>query len=526
MHRSLLSLTNAVAAALFTLLVVTTAHAATTAPLDQQDPKKHHLPVTNKGHIYTVGYIELDAVPSYTWASEKAYEDFNDMKFGVRIHWGLYSMVEWTQESWPLLNLPHPEKQKHFDLYKQWNPQNFDAQAWMQLFVDSGMKMFAFTTKHHEGFSLYDTKTRVKKRVRWDAPGGPVMEDCDFAYSVMDTPSKRDIVRELVDAARQHDLKINLYYSHNDWYDADFRPYLWHPLQVPSSAKLSVKGKDLVYEGTERFKTTPPVYVPDPTPEEVDRMMKRHHDQLAELLTNYGKIDMICLDGQFGPAVWPKLRQTMHDLRKIQPDVMFRARGIGNYGDYYTPEGFVPGAKENTHVPWFVIYPLGRSFSYENVPAQHKGTKWIVENLLDCAAKGGGFMVGIGPDGSGKFHETAITQLRQTGRWLKVHGESVYKTRARPGNDWKEGDRIRFTQTKDHQTLYAHCFDWPGQQLVLKTVKAKPRSRIVLLGDPEAAPLQWKNNPEQGLVITLPDALLSRIPEDQRFAHTFKIAVE
>jgi alpha-L-fucosidase len=340
----------------------------------------------------------------------------------------------------------------------------------------------------------------------------------------METPFKRDIVKELCDAARKRDIKIDLYYSHNDWHDADFRPYLWHPLQVPSSAKLSVKGKDLVYEGTERFKTTPPVYVPDPTEEEVNRMMKRHRDQLEELLTNYGKIDMICLDGQFGPAVWPQLRETMIHLRKIQPDVMFRGRGIGNYGDYYTPEGFVPGSKENTHVPWFVIYPLGASFSYEKDEQKHKGTKWIIHNLIDCAAKGGGFMVGVGPDGDGKFHPTAVEQLKHAGRWLKVHGESIYATRARKADLWKEGDNIRYTQTKDQKTVYAHCLEWPGKQLVLKTVKAKDGSKVTLLGNPAAA-LNWKNDPEQGLVIQIPEGALDRVPADQRLAFTFKVAV-
>src|SRR5690606_464497 len=129
------------------------------------------------------------------------------------------------------------------------------------------------------------------------------------------------------------------------------------------------------------------LYMPDPTPEEIDRMMARHRAQLEEILTNYGKIDMICLDQWLGPDVWPKLRETMFHLRKIQPNVMFRARGVGNYGDYYTPEGFVPGNKENSDVPWFVIYPLGSSFSYEAEASAHKGAAWVIKNLVDSAAK-------------------------------------------------------------------------------------------------------------------------------------------
>ncbi len=395
----------------------------------------------------------------------------------------------------------------------------------MDLFAESGMKMFAFTTKHHEGFSMFDTKTRVKKRVNWIAPGGPVIEDCDLAFSIMETPFKRDVVKELCDAAHKKNIKIDLYFSHPDWYDADFRPYVWHPLQVPSAGKLAVRNNPPEPEGgmEKHFGTYVPTMAADPSPVEVERMMKRHREQLRELLTNYGKIDMLCLDMWLGPAVWPQLRETLLQLRKLQPDVMLRARGIGNYGDYYTPEGFVPGNKENTSVPWFVIYPLGRTFSYETEAKEHKGAKWIIQNVIDCAAKGGNFMVGIGPDENGKFHPTVIEQLKQAGQWLKVNGSGIYATRARDAENWKEGDSIRFTRTKDAKTIFAHCFGWPGKQLVLKTVNAKTGSKIFLLGID--TPLNWENITGKGLIINLPEGLKDRIPEKQRLAYSFKIDV-
>lgn len=494
--------------------------------IPNQERKKHYLPKTDRQYRHTSGYIEDDPISEYTWASEKAYEDFRDMKFGVRIHWGLYSIIQQEKESWPLLKLPNEEKQKYFDMYKTWNPVGFNADEWMELFAESGLKMFAFTTKHHEGFSMFDTKTRVKRRVNYTAPGGPVIEDCDLAYSIMESPFKRDIVKELCDAARERNIKIDLYFSHPDWYDADFRPYVWHPLQVPSSSTLAVRGKDLEPEGAvfEHYGNNGPIMAPDPTQEEVDRMIKRHRAQLTELLTNYGKIDMVCLDMWFGPSVWPQIRETILQLRKIQPDVMFRARGIGNYGDYYTPEGFVPGDKENTEVPWFVIYPLGRTFSYETDPAQHKGAKWIIENLIDCAAKGGNFMVGVGPDGNGKFHPTVVEQLKQAGEWLKINGESIYATRAREADLWKEGDKIRFTKTKDNKIIYAHCFELPSEKVVFNTVKAKKGSRVFMLGN--ECQLKWENSDSEGLVINLPKDFTNNIKESAKLAYTFKIEVE
>jgi alpha-L-fucosidase len=499
---------------------------ATSSAQNQQDQSRHYLPKTESQYKATSGYIEDDPVPEYNWASDKAYEDFQDIKFGLRIHWGLYSIIRQEKESWPFLKKSFAEKQAYFDMYKTWNPIGFNADEWMDLFAQSGMKMFAFTSKHHEGFSMFDTKARVKKRVNWTAPGGPVLEDCDLAFSIMETPFKRDIVKELCDAAHKKNIKIDLYFSHPDWYDADFRPYVWHPVQVPSAGKLAVRNNPPQPEdGFEsRFGTSKPVMMQDPTAEEMNRMMARHRQQLTELLTNYGKIDMLCLDMWLGPAVWPQLRETVLQLRKLQPDVMLRARGIGNYGDYYTPEGFVPGNKGNTPVPWFVIYPLGRTFSYESDPSQYKGAKWIIKNLIDCAAKGGNFMIGVGPDENGKFHTTAVEQMKQAGRWLKTNGTSIYATRARDTESWKEGDNIRFTRSKDSKTIYAHCFDWPGETLLLKTVKPRDGSKIVFLAIQKE--VRWKYDSTKGLIINTPKELLSSIPGDEQIAFTFEIKID
>lgn len=493
----------------------------------------HRLPKSDQNYKRSKNYIEDDPIAEYTWASDEAYEAFQDMKYGVRIHWGLYSIWHMSGESWPFLGNRKPafdfiKRQEYNQLYKTWNPTGFDANQWMELFRESGMKMFAFTTKHHEGFSMYDTKTRVKRRANWTAPGGPQMEDCDLAYSIMETPFKRDVVKELCDAAHKHGIKIDLYFSHSDFYDADFRPYGYHPLQIPSSeeyckSKSDDEPKTEFERAKDRLKDFL-VVVPDPSQEEQNRMIQRHRAQLKEILTNYGKIDMVCLDIWLGPKVWPQLRQTMLELRKIQPDVMFRARGIGNYGDYYTPEGFVPGEKENSDAPWFVIYPLGSSFSYDPQPESYKGAKWIVNNLIESASKGGNFMVGIGPDENGVFAPEAVKQLKQVGKWLKINGEAIYATRSREGENWKEGENIRFTRTKDNKIIYTHCLGWPGDKLVLKTVTAKKGAKIFMLANRQQS-LKWKNDPSQGLVITIPSQLKNMVPADEQLAFTFRIEV-
>jgi alpha-L-fucosidase len=449
-------------------------------------------------------YIERIPIESYDHAPRRAYEAFQDMKFGARIHWGIYSLHNNGAESWPFLRMSFEERQDYNQLYKQWNPRAFDANAWMSLFAASGMKMFAFTTKHHEGFSLFETRTRVKSRANWASPGGPTIESCDLAYSIMETPFGRDVVKELCDAAQRKGIAIDLYFSHPDWYDADFRPYVAHPLQVPSSANL-LSRPDL--ERTRHTYGDHPVVVADPSSDEVSRMIRRHRAQLVELLTNYGKIDMMCLDMSLGPEVWPQLRETVLMLRKLQPDVMLRNRGIGNYGDYFTPERAVPSSKVGSDRPWFCINPLGTDFSYEPDGSKYKGTAWIVHTLADTVAKGGGLMVGVGPNSLGEFHPEAVRQMKDAGAWLKVNGEAIYATRPRDGTQWSEGNAVLYTRSKDRRNVYAILTEWPGAQVVLASVRPRQNSAITLLGSP--AKIQWTFDSTRGTTIVFPESLQS-----------------
>src|SRR5579859_7203326 len=266
------------------------------------------LPANDTHYQRVKGYVEDVPDPDYHQASEAAREAFRDLKFGVRIHWGVYCLWE-TGESWPLLGYSNERRQAYQQLYRSFNPANFNAEEWMDLFQRSGLKVFAFTTKHHDGFSMFDTQTRVKRRANWTAAGGPRLEDCDLAYSIMESPFKRDIVKELCDAAHRHGIRIDLYFSHPDWYDADFRPYALDPIEVTDPRALGV-------DPAESRRILNPLIAENQSPAEVERMMARHRAQLTELLTHYGKIDMVCLDQWLGPAVWPQLRETIKQLRK------------------------------------------------------------------------------------------------------------------------------------------------------------------------------------------------------------------
>jgi len=265
------------------------------------------------------------------------------------------------------------------------------------------------------------------------------------------------------------------------------------------------------------------VIVPDPTDAEVKRMMERHRAQLVELLTNYGKIDTMCLDMWLGPRVWPELRRTVLKMRELQPDVMLRMRGIGNYGDYFTPERVVPGSKELSEKPWLTIYPLGADFSYDPVASHYKGTAWIVSNLIDTVAKGGGLQIGVGPSPYGEFHPEAVRQMKGAGTWLKVNGEAIYATRPREGALWSEGETVRYTRSKDSRFVYAILTKWPGTQVTLKTIRPRDGSKVTLLGS--KAELPWKFDSAQGTIIALPENLQQPSNRPCDFAWSLKLQV-
>lgn len=476
----------------------------------------YRLPENETHWLDVKNWVEPDPDPDYPHAPAAAREAFQDIKFAVRIHWGLYSLLHLQGESWPFLNMDLQQKQAYQQVYTGFNPTGFDADAWMTFFRRAGLECFAITTKHHEGFSLWDTRTRVRRRVNYTAPGGPAIEECDLAYSVMETPFRRDILAELCAAARRHGLKIDFYFSHPDWYDADFRPYAFHPLQTPRVARHPGEYGRENYHAALAGRAHYPA--PERTEEETRRMVARHRAQLEELLTNFGKIDLLCLDMWWGADTWPELRETVRHIRALQPEVMLRCRGIGNYGDYYTPEGFVPGSPANTAMPWMVIYPLARSFSYDPEAKNYKGWRWIIRNLVECAAKGGGFMVGIGPDEAGRFHPAAVRDLEAAGVWLRANGEAIYATRAR--ETWKEGQKLYFTRSKDGKITYAIRVGWPGRRLNIQSVRPAPGLRVSLLATGHDLPWQARG---RGIQVLIPEELQPPENRPGSFAYAFRI---
>ncbi|MGH9395483.1 MAG: alpha-L-fucosidase, partial [Terriglobia bacterium] len=432
------------------------------------------------------------ADPDYRHAPQEAIDAFKDLKFGIRIHWGLYCLIG-SHESWGLAGANREFWNIYNVLHQFFNPTDFDAGSWMDLFERAGIKFFTFTTKHHEGFCMWPTTTTQQcPRLTAEAfnEGCEHLETVTNNYSIIDSPYKKDIVRAVVDAGRKKGMSVGLYYSHIDWHDPAFA---WDPF-------------NFYYD---------PKFTRQSNPQRWQTFIDHEREQVRELMTNYGPIDVVDFD-----IGWPKsadgdIADIARMARKLQPNAIMRSRGIGAYGDYYTPERQIPGGPSKGL--WKVIYPCGTSFSYIPSDIYHPA-EWVLETLISIVAKGGNFEVGFGPMPNGVWAPEAVQRLAYVGDWLKVNGEAIYKTR--PRKVFKEGSDIWFTATKDGRYVYAISTKWPGSQLRLESVKASPGSPIFMIGVQQ--PLKWSQQGES-LVVDIPPEVAEHQPCRQAFA--FKIQV-
>ena len=481
---------------LFILLFIT-ASVKAQQPVDQPDADGRIIRGP-KGSGHWRSYMANADLSNYHHASEEVAEQFKDLKYGIRIHWGVYSIVL-GEASWVITNTYKSSlsfQGLYHDLYKKWYPDNFNADEWTSMMVKNGFQYFVFTTKHHDGFSMYKTGTQISSRYNYFGKDAGTIEPCNLHYSIMETPFGRDITGELIESARKKGLKIGLYFSHPDWYDADFRFDSWNP------------NKDKNYS-------------PENNPESWERFKTRHNEQITELLTNYGKIDMLSLDMYLPEFAWNHMQDLARLARNLQPDCMLRWRGIGNYGDYHTPENYIPGDAENQGtMPWTVIHPLstrGR-FAYEPESYYIRGGDWIVSSLIDIVSKGGGFQVAIGPDLTGSWHPKALESLSYAADWLKVNGEAIFNTRPCKIN---RVNNIYYTRNKENTIIYAIIEGWPEKStLFIDNVKADPGSKIIILGYDQ--PLAWKET-LNGITIELPDKLFVEKNRPCKQAYAFKI---
>jgi alpha-L-fucosidase len=441
------------------------------------------------------GYQNVD--PDYRHAGRAATARWRDWKWGLRIHFGLYTLFD-GKESWIIKDHATDKEwlKNYYASYQQFDPEGFNADEWMQIMQRGGIKYFSFTAKHHEGFCMWPTQT-WQRGFRKDSNGA--FEEIVNHFSIAETPFKRDIVGELVKAGRAHGLGVSLYYSNIDWHDYDFG---WDNQWVPN----------FWYDGTFTKRSD--------DPKRWDAFIQKERDQITELLTWYGPIDTLSLDMHWNKDAQEDAYGIAKLARSLQPNIMLRNRGIDQYGDYETPEAAIPEDPNLIKRPWQVIYPCGGGFSYHK-DGPFKSQEFILETLIDIVSKGGNFQAGFGPGPDGRFQPEVIDRINYVGDWLKVNGEAIYSTR--PYLRYHEGTDLRFTRTKDQKLLYIISLKWPGKSLTSKLAKPKPGSTIRMIG--YDADLKW-HQAGDSLVIDIPDELQEESKRPCKQAYVFKLQSE
>lgn len=398
---------------------------------------------------------------SYVPAPEnlRAREEFQDDKFGIFLHWGLYSML--AQGEWYMTNqdINHEEYRK---LASGFYPSRFDADAWVKAIADAGARYICFTTRHHEGFSMWGTKYSD--------------------YNIVDaTPFKRDVLKELSDACQKYGVKLHLYYSHLDWDRDDYYP-------------LGRTGR-----GTGRT-----------THGEWKTYYQFMNNQITELLTNYGPIRAIWFDGWWDHDQDPdfdwQLPEQYAMIHRLSPGCL-----IGNNHHQVPFEGEdiqiferdLPG--ENTaglsgqaisHLPLETCQTMNGMWGYKIVDQNYKSTKTLIHYLVRAAGRDANLLMNIGPQPNGELPATALERLREIGQWMKTYGETIYGTR---GGDVAPRDWGVTTRKGDK--LYVHVLNLPDQGLFLPLTDAKVKSAVCFK---DKRPVSFKQNKE-GVFLTFPE---------------------
>lgn len=363
----------------------------------------------------------------YVWPKEKDVREklaqWQDLKFGVILHWGIYS-VPGIVESWSICdeNWITRDTTKTYQEYIDWYesladkfcPQEFDAGQWARVCRDAGMRYMVFTTKHHDGFCLWDSKET----------------DFSIAKHAFRNDSRRDALKHVFDAFRKEQFMIGAYFSKPDWHSQ----FYWWDVYAK-------KGRNVNY----------PV---DKHPWRWEQFKQFTHRQLHEILSGYGSVDILWLDGGW---VYPENKGQDIDMpaiaamgRRCQPGLLVVDRTIqGPYENYQTPEQAIPD-RQILH-PWESCITLSNDWGYVPHP-QWKSSQQIIAKLVEIVAKGGNMLLGVGPTPEGLIPHDAVERLQEIGRWLKVNGKAIYETVTTP--DYHDGD-VWFTKSKDGRSLFA-----------------------------------------------------------------------
>lgn len=396
-----------------------------------------------------------DKSNDYEWPSDQKVveklKEWQDLKFGVLFHWGIYA-VPGIVESWSICDEGWITRDTTmtYQQYKDWywgmadklNPMDFNPEQWADVMQQAGMKYMIFTTKHHDGFCMYDSKYTDFTITR---------------HAFRDHP-KRDVLKYVLDAFRNKQFMIGTYFSKPDWHCQD---YWWDVFPTKRGRNVNYDIKQWPWRW-ERFK-------------------QFTYNQMEEILSRYGQVDILWLDGGWvckennQDIDMPRIAQM---ARSHQPGLIMVDRTIrGPYENYQTPEKTIPETQLN--FPWESCIPLSDDWGWVPRP-RWKSPEKVISTLVEIVAKGGNLVLGVGPTPQGLIQPEAVTRLNAIGEWLKQNGKAIYNTVTTP--IYNDG-QVWFTADKDGKTRYAIYLLDEGKHLprIISWNQNVPKGNVRLL---------------------------------------------
>ncbi len=428
-------------------------------------------------------------------AFNQRMEWWREAKFGMFIHWGPYAVPagmyqgkevegigEWIMER---ASIPVEEYEK---FSRAFDPEKFDADRWVKLASDAGMKYLVITSKHHDGFALWDSEVST--------------------YDVMDfSPIKRDLLGELKEACDQYDVKLCFYHSIMDWH---------HPqAQAPNYPKYN--------ERDDTTRVNP----------EFDQYVENYlKPQLTELVEKYDPY-VLWFDGEWIPDWTHEHGVDMYRfLRELKPSLIVNNRvdvgrkgmqGMNDenedyVGDFGTPEQEI--LAEGSDTDWEACMTMNDTWGYKKNDNNWKSAELLIHNLIDVAAKGGNYLLNVGPTAEGLIPQPSVERLEAMGQWLATNGEAIYATE-RFSLQYAEDDPVRYTRKKGEPYAYGILMKTPSNSVALPELQPRAGSEVFLLG--YDTPLNWTMDGD-ALTITVSDA--ARQAVGKQAAYVFKIEGE
>ena len=441
---------------------------------------------------------ESNAQPTnYPEETREAFDSrmawWRNAKFGMFIHWGVYAVPAGIHDGketdfiaeW-IMNTERIPIARYEAYARQFDPQKFDADAWMKLASDAGVKYIVITSKHHDGFALWDSKVSD--------------------YDIMDFASyKKDILKALSEACQKYNIKFGLYHSIMDWHHPQAQsinePHYWN------------------FGGKNKSNPEFSSYLED--------YMK---PQLKELIENYDPAIM-WFDGEWVDDFTHEQGQALYRyIRALKPDILINNRvdkgrqgmqgmnAEGNFaGDFGTPEQEILATSSD--LDWESCMTMNDTWGYDQTDENWKSTAQLVHNLVDVVAKGGNYLLNVGPTGEGSIPAASVERLQAMGEWLKINGEAIYDTEKLEKN-YRQPDSVRFTRKKGTDTFYIIKMADLPESITFSHLKPAATAQIRLLG--YDTPLPWKFDKDLGVTVDIPKNANLPSWENAR-AWTFKI---